>query len=118
MKLQADMEIAAKKNLWFKFILKATRTKVEELKLPQFEIITKSKKNGKIIGVIQQENELSLKIRSLFENNFCNKGGHPLLKGLDVDRCFDLYLFPFSDFPEDSQDPYDYDSDISYTEEE
>jgi hypothetical protein len=69
-------------------------------------------------SVIQQEIELNLKIRSLFESDFCNKGGHPLLKGSDVDRCFDLYLFPLPDFPEDSQDPYDYDSDISWTEEE
>jgi hypothetical protein len=34
-----------------------------------------------------------------------------------VGRCLDDFLFPVPDVPE-SQDPYGYDSDISWTEEE
>jgi hypothetical protein len=38
----------------------------------------------------------------MFEIFFYNKGGHPYMKGSDVDWFFDNYLFPLPDFIEDS----------------
>jgi len=101
------MEEDAKKDLWFNFVLKAIGTNIEELRPSQFEFVVKFVKNdGKVLGVIDQEVEYNIKIKSMFEIEFCNKGGHPFMKGSDVDWCFENYLLPLPDFIEDSYDLY------------
>lgn len=111
--------IAAQYELWFKFKLKfvvASLFKLDPPELVQYEQALKDK-DGRILGIAREEMLLTLKVQTNYQGEYLKDHKHALMPESFMRRCLDDFLFPVPEVPE-SQDPYGYDSDISWTEEE
>ena len=117
--LQHELVIATQYELWFKFKLKfvvSSLSKHDPPKLVQYEQTLKDK-DGRILGIAREEMLLTLKVQTNYQGEYLKDHKHALMPKSFVGRCLDDFLFPVPDVPE-SQDPYGYEFDISWIEEE
>jgi hypothetical protein len=99
--LQHELMIAEQYELWFKFKLKfvaASLSKLDPPELVQYEHALKDK-DGKILGIAQEEVLLTLKVRTSYQGEYLKDHKHALMLESFVGCCLDDFLFPIPNVP-------------------